>query len=234
VVAVVGRRQHLKGPEPWMISNEDYSEINKAMAVTFPFMAQKTAIRMRMCTDTGRIIGSVGPGDGSQGFEWDMFYVPGVDGHPAITRAGGHPNNISKSTKYPDEAWTVIRELGTTMGQKYVGETKMSIPIYRKDTSLRDTLVVGTPKHDSVIMDQLEKKGGYGDHMRFHTEGECRQIFTKDMDLVYAMDYAAGKDALDETLARVERLMNEAVDYGGEPKPFVGVPFPFKPAELTG
>jgi ABC-type glycerol-3-phosphate transport system substrate-binding protein len=224
----------VKSDKPWMISNEDYSEVTKAAAVAQPFMAQKTAIRMRMCTDAGRIIGTVGPGDGSQGFNWDMFFPPSVDGHPAITRAGGHPNNIAKSSKFPEEAWTVISQLGMTMGQKYVGETKMSIPIYRKDPSLRDTLVVGTPEHDNVIMDVLEKKGGYGDHMRFHTEGECRTIFKNQLDLVYAMDYAEGKKELDNVLAKVEGEMNAAVDYGGDPKPFVGVPFPFKPSELKG
>ncbi|MFH1086144.1 MAG: hypothetical protein V1772_10325, partial [Chloroflexota bacterium] len=121
---------------------------------------------------------------------------------------------------------------GTTMGQKYVGATKMSIPIYRKDTSLRDTLVVGTPKHDSVIMDVLEKKGGYGDHMRFHTEGECRAILTKQLDLVYAAPYDSSYKDLDAALAKSEKDMNDAVDYGGDPKPYPGLKWPFKPDEI--
>jgi ABC-type glycerol-3-phosphate transport system substrate-binding protein len=224
----------IKGPKPWIISNEDYSEVTKALAVNMPFMAQKTAMRVRMCTDVGRIIGSVGPGDGSKGFNWDIFYLPGVDGHEVVTRGGGHPNCISKSTKSPDEAWSVIKELGTTMGQKYVGATKMSIPIYRKDPSLRDTLVVGVPQHDNVMLDALEKKGGYGDHLRFHTEGECRTIMSNAVDLVYASDYDPTHKDLDATFAKIETEMNAAVDYGGDPKPYPGIKWPFKPAELTG
>lgn len=224
----------VRGPDKWMIGMEEYSEVTKAAAVGMPFMAQKTAIRMRMCTDTGRIIKSVGPGDGSQGFRWDLFHLPNDGPRQAVTRAGGHPTNVSKSTKYPDEAWIVCRELGTSLGQKYIGRTKMAVPCYRKDPSLRGELLTGVPEHDNVIVDCVEKKGGYGDHLRFHNEGECRAIFTKALDLIYNMPYEEAKAQLDDVLAKCEKEMNEIVDYGGGDKPYAGLPFPFKPEELKG
>ncbi|MBC7235744.1 MAG: extracellular solute-binding protein, partial [Chloroflexi bacterium] len=222
----------VKGPKPWIISQEDYSEVTKAAGVTFPFMAQKTAMRHRMCTDTGRIIGTVGPGDGSKGFRWDIFHSPNIDGKQAVTRAGGHPNNIAKSTKYPDEAWAICRELGTSIGQKWIGRTKMAVPCYRKDPTLRGELIVGVPKHDNVILDCVEQKGGYGDHLRFHNESEARQMFQKEMDLLYAMPYEQAKKELDNVLARLEEEMNKITDYGGEPKPYVGLQFPFRPGQV--
>ena len=225
---------NIRGPDASFIGEEDYAEINKASAVTFPFMAQKTAMRIRMCTDAGRIINSVGPGDGSEGFRWDIFHLPNVGGNQAVTRAGGHPTNISKSTEYPDEAWNVCRELGTSLGQKYIARTKMSTPCYRKDPDLMKEYIVGVPEHDVTMVDVVTKKGGYGDHLRFHNEGECRAIFTKAFDLLYNMPYNEAKAQMDDVLAKVEEEMNAVVDYGGGDKPYAGLPFPFQPEELKG
>ena len=85
------------------------------------------------------------------------------------------------------------------------------------------------PSKQDVLIGVLEDMGGYGDHMRFHTEGECRNLFSKQMDYVYTMPYEEAKGELDERMAKVEEEMNEKVDYGDE-LPFPDVQFPFRPA----
>jgi ABC-type glycerol-3-phosphate transport system substrate-binding protein len=221
----------VRGPDKFAMGQEDYAEVNKAAGVTFPFMAQKTAMRIRMCTDAGRIIGTVGVNEGAE-FDWDMFHLPNYQGQQAITRAGGHPTNIAKTTEHPDECWEVCKHLGTSIGQKYICRTKMAAIAYPADESLRGELETGEPAHDNVIMDVVDKKGGYGDHMRFHTEAECRTLFTNEMDLIYNEPYEDAKARLDSVLDDVEAEMNELVDYGPGEKPYAGLPFPFKPGQV--
>jgi ABC-type glycerol-3-phosphate transport system substrate-binding protein len=222
----------VRGPEAFIITMEDYSEVNSAANVTFPMMAGKVAMRIRMSTDTGRLIGTVGPGDDSGTFRWDLFHLPNYKGNQAVTRAGGHPNTIAKTTEHPGDAWAVCRELGTSLGQKYIAQTKMSVPCYRKDPELRKMLEVGVPEHDNVLMDVVEKKGGYGDHMRFNNETEVLRMYQKEMDLLFTEPYEDAKARLDETNVKLEKDMNEAIDYGGGEKPYAGLPFPFKPGQV--
>jgi hypothetical protein len=184
-----------------------------------------------MSTDTGRLIGTVGPGDESGAFRWDIFHLPNFGGNQAVTRAGGHPNCISKATKYPDDCWVVCREMGTSLGQKYIARTKMSVPCYRKDPQMRKELEVGTPEHDTVLMAVVEEKGGYGDHMRFHNEAECRRMYQNEMDLIFTEPYEEAKARLDELNVKLEEEMNAIVDYGGGDKPYAGLPFPFTPGQ---
>jgi multiple sugar transport system substrate-binding protein len=221
----------VRGPEAFCISQEDYGEINQAANVAFPMMAEKVAMRIRMSPDVGRLLGTVGPGDETGDFRWDLFYLPNWQGQQAITRAGGHPTCITSATEHPDDAWIVCRELGTSLGQKYIAETKMSIPCYRKDPELRKTLETGNPEHLEVLMGVVENKGGYGDHMRFHNENEPRRMYSNEMDLIYTEPYEEAKARLDETLEKLESDMNEVVDYGGGEKPYAGLPFPFQPGQ---
>jgi ABC-type glycerol-3-phosphate transport system substrate-binding protein len=221
----------VRGPEAFCISQEDYGEINQAANVAFPMMAEKVAMRIRMSPDVGRLLGTVGPGDETGDFRWDLFYLPNWQGQQAITRAGGHPTCITSATEHPDDAWIVCRELGTSLGQKYIAETKMSIPCYRKDPELRKALETGNPEHLEVLMGVVENKGGYGDHMRFHNENEPRRMYSNEMDLIYTEPYEEAKARLDETLEKLESDMNEVVDYGGGEKPYAGLPFPFQPGQ---
>ena len=221
----------VRGSDAFIITMEDYSEVNSAANVTFPMMAGKTAMRIRMSTDTGRLIGTVGPGDDSGQFRWDLFYLPSVGSNPAVTRAGGHPNCIVKWTEHPNEAWAVCRELGTSLGQKYIARTKMSVPCYRKDPELRKALEVGTPEHDNVLMGIVETKGGYGDHLRFHNEAEARRMYRSEMDLLFTEPYEQAKARLDEANVKLEKDMNDVLDYGGGDKPYAGLPFPFTPGQ---
>jgi ABC-type glycerol-3-phosphate transport system substrate-binding protein len=221
----------VRGPEAFMIGMEDYAEVNQAANVGFPLMAQKTAMRIRMSTDTGRIIGTVGVNEDAQ-FQWDIFHLPNYQGQQAITRAGGHPTCVAKSTEHPDEAWEICKHLGTSIGQKHICRTKMACIAYPADESLFDELVVGEPAHDNVLMDCVMKKGGYGDHMRFHNEGECRRMYQNEMDLLFTEPYEDAKARLDAVNVKLEEEMNEIVDYGTGEKPYAGLPFPFRPGQV--
>jgi ABC-type glycerol-3-phosphate transport system substrate-binding protein len=223
---------NIRGPEACSITQEDVSEINAAANVSFPLMAGKTAMRVRMSPDVGRMLGTAGPGDETGKFRWDLFYLPNYQGQQAVTRAGGHPTCITTASEHPDDAWIVCRELGTSLGQKYIAETKLSIPCYRKDPSLRTALETGNPEHLEVLLGVVEDKGGYGDHMRFHNENEPRRMYTNEMDLIFTEPYEEAKSRLDDTLAKLEADMNEVVDYGGGEKPYAGLPFPFTPGQV--
>ena len=205
----------------FVISQEDYSEVTKAAAVSFPFLAGKVAMRIRMSPDVGRALKA------APEFNWDLFYLPNSGSNQAVTRAGGHGNNVYARTKVPDEAWEVVKFMGMSPGQKYLADTRNSLPVYRKDSSLRETFLRGEPPHDDVLFGVLENKGGYGDHMRFHNESECLNLFQNKLDLLYNEPYEEAASKLDQYMADVEKEMNAIVDYGDE-LPFKGVQFPFK------
>ena len=208
----------------YCISSEDSAEINAASGVAFPFQAGKVGMRIRMSPDVGRNLSA----NLSDKFDWDLMYLPNSDTHQAVTRAGGHGHNISAKTKLPEEAWEFVKFCGTTPGMKYIADTRLALPVYRKDPSLRANFLRGEPEHDSVLFGVLEDRGGYGDHMRFHNEGAVRALFQKQMDLFYNMPYEEAKVIANDKLAEVEAEMNELVEYG-DTLPFKGVEFPFPP-----
>ena len=215
--------------EKFLISQEDNSEVTKAAGVANVFESGKVALYQRMSTDIGRALKTVGDKfDGvSDKFDWDVFYLPNFGDHKAVTRAGGHPHNIAKSTKVADEAWELCRYMGME-GQKFIATSKLSVPIWRKSPDHRKLFEEGKPPHDNVILGVLEDRGGYGDHLRFHNEGEVRAMFQKQMDLLYNMPYEEADAQIDEICAKLEADMNEAVDYGPE-LPFPDLEFPYKP-----
>lgn len=214
--------------EGFLMSQEDYSEVTQAAGLANAWEAGKVALYLRMSTDIGRGLQTIGDKfDGTDKFDWDVFYLPNYGDKLGVTRAGGHPHNIAKSTKVADDAWELCRWLGME-GQKYIATSKVSVPVWRKDPNLRSLFETGKPPHDKVILGVLEDRGGYGDHLRFHNEGEVRDMYTKEFDLLYNMPYAEADAQLDEVCARLEQQMNDAVDYGPE-LPFPDLQFPFKP-----
>jgi hypothetical protein len=68
--------------------------------------------------------------------------------------------------------------------------------------------------------------------MRFHNEVECRRMYQNEMDLIFTEPYEDAKARLDEVNAKLEKDMNEIVDFGGGDKPYAGLPFPFKPGQV--
>ena len=80
-------------------------------------------------------------------------------------------------------------------------------------------------------MGVVEEKGGYGDHMRFHNEVECRRMYQNEMDLIFTEPYEDAKARLDSVNEKLEKEMNDIVDYGGGERPYAGLPFPFKPGQ---
>ena len=207
----------------YCIGQEDYSEVTKAAGVSMPFQAGKVGMRIRMSPDVGRcLVANI-----SDRFNWDLFYLPNSGDHKAVTRAGGHGHNINAKTKIPEEAWELVRYCGME-GMKYIADTRLALPVYRKDTALRESFLRGEPEHDKVLFGVLEDRGGYGDHMRFHNEGEVRALFQKQMDLFYNMSYEEAVGQLEEKMAAVEKEMNDLVDYGDE-LPFPDIDFPFPP-----
>ena len=218
----------VKGPDPFLVGMEDYAELTQAASVSFPFLAQKTALRVRMCTDAAVILKTIGPGDGSEGFEWDMFHLPNYGDQQAVTRAGGKAQTISATTDHVEECWTVIREMGTTLGGKHVAKHKLFLPVYRANPELKDLYCVGVPEHDRVVYDCLDKKGGYGDHMRHFNSTEVWNIYQKANEELYSLPYEEAVAQQGAMLERCEKEMNELVDYGDKAnKPFEGVVHPF-------
>jgi len=207
----------------FVITEEEASEVNKAASVTFPFLAGKEIMRIRMVPDVGRALATI-----KDRFKWDLFYLPNYKGNLAITRAGGHGNNIYAKTKVPDETYEFCKWMGTSPGMRVNAKTKASVPIYRRDPELRKFYETKEPEHDNVIMGVLEDRGGYGDHLRFHNEGEVRAHFQKQCDLLYTQPYAEAKAKLDDMMKKLEAEMNQMIDYGKE-LPFPNIKFPFKP-----
>ena len=204
----------------YIIAQEDISEISAAAGMG-PFYSGFVGLHFRMSPDVGTALRTVG-----DRFEWDVFYLPNYGANQAITRAGGHGHNVAKSSKVPQEAYEFSKFLGTTPGMTYVAKTKVSIPIYRKDPSLRRLFETREPRHDHAIMGVLEDRAGYFDHMRFHNEGECLSLFINEMALLYTEPYEQASARLERTYARLEEEMNAIVDYGNE-LPFIGIRFPF-------
>jgi len=110
-----------------------------------------------------------------------------------------------------------------------MAKTKSGLPTYR-DPDLRKLFEVGNPRHDNVLLGVVEDRGGYGDHMRFHTEVECRRLYQKEMDLLYNKPYDEAAKELDGVIERLEQEMNDLVDYGDK-LPYPGIQFPFKPVK---
>lgn len=209
--------------DKWIISDQDSSEVTKAASVSNAFMAGKVALHHRMSPDVGSAIATI-----KDKFEWDAFFLPNYKNNLAVTRAGGHGNNIYVKTKVPDEAYEFCKFLGTTPGQMPQAKARILVPVYRKDPALRKAWLTGQPKHDDVIFGVLEDRGGYGDHMRFNNEDELLRMFQTEMQKLYALPYPEAKAKLNDTLKQLETEMNKLVDYGPE-LPFQGVQFPFKP-----
>lgn len=214
--------------DKFIISAEEQSEVNKATGASYPFFAGMTAMHIRMSPDVGSALKSVG-----DKFEWDLFHLPNYQGKQAVTRAGGHGHNIVKASKVREEAYEFSKFCGTSPGMMYMATSKVAVPGYRKDKDVRAKFLEGKPDHSAVLYDCLEKKGGYGDHLRFHNEGEVLAMFRKEMDLLYNEDYAQAKARLDEAMAKVEKDMNDIVDYGDE-LPFPDIVFPFPPPPPVG
>jgi hypothetical protein len=215
--------------DKFVIGQEDYSEVTKATGMSAPFYAGKTALRQRMSPDVGTAIKTIG-----DKFEWDLFHLPNYQGKQAITRAGGHGHNVVKASKVRDEAYEFSKFCGTSPGMMHIAKAKTCVPIYRKDKAIRAEFLKGDPAHGAVLMDCLEKKGGYGDHLRFHNEGECLSMFQKELDLLYNEPYDSAKTKLDEVMAKLEKDMNAIVDYGGGDLPFPDIVFPFPPPPPVG
>ena len=205
------------------ISQEDYSEVTQASAVGAPFYAGKTALRHRLSGDVNRALLSVG-----DKFEWDLMYLPNDGDNLAISEANGHGHNIPKTSPVADSAWEYAKFLGTSPGLSYMAKTKDSVPVYRKDPELRKMLETGEPRHSNIIMGTLEDRGGYGDHMRFHNEGECLNLYRNRFDLIFNDTYENVKPTLSAQMKELEDELNAITDYGEEP-PFEGIEFPFKP-----
>ena len=207
----------------WIISDDDQSEINKAASTSYAFFAGKVAFHLRMSPDVGSSITVIG-----DKFEWDAFFLPNSKDNKAVTRAGGHGNNIYAKTKVPDEAYEFCKFLGTTPGQMPQAKARILVPVFRKDPALRQAWLTGNPKHDSVIFGVLEDRGGYGDHMRFNNEDELLRMFTSEVQKLYALPHAEAKNSINGVMKQLETDMNKIVDYGSE-LPFQGMQFPFKP-----
>jgi len=208
----------------FVIGQEDYSEITKAAAVNMPFQAGRVGMRIRMSTDYGRCLTS----NTKDKFDWDLMYLPNYGDHLAVTRAGGHGNNIVANSEHPDEAWEFVKFMGTSPGMVAMIKTGNGMPVYRKDPSLRELIPTDYPDHPEVLWGVLENRGGYGDHMRFHNASECENLFTNKLDVLYNEPYEEAIKKLDSAMAEVEEEMNGLVNYGDE-LPFPDIKFPFPP-----
>jgi len=208
--------------DKFLISQEDYAEVNKAAGVGAPFYAGITALRHRLSGDVNRAISTVG-----DAFEWDLMYLPNDGDNLAVSEALGHGHNIAKSSKVANEAFEFVKFCGTTPGLQYLAKSKDSVPVYKKDPSLREMLETGGPEHTNVIIGTLEDRGGYGDHMRFHNEGECLSIFQNELDLLYNEPYEEAKPKLSQAMKDLEEQLNSIVDYG-DTLPWPDMEFPFR------
>ncbi len=126
---------------------------------------------------------------------------------------------------------TFCKFCGTSPGMKYNAQSKLSVPIYRKDPELRKMFETGNPAHDNVVIGVLTDRGGYGDHLRFHNEGECLSEFQNQMTLLYTNPYEESKKNLDATMKALEDQLNGMIDYGSE-LPFPDLKFPFPPPTM--
>lgn len=205
------------------IGDEESAELNKASNMQYPIFAGKVAMHIRMSPDVGQALRVIG-----DRFEWDLMYLPNYGDKLSVTRAGGHGNNINSKTAIPEEAWQFIKFYGTTPGQTFVAKTKVGVPTYRADPSLRKMYEVGNPPHDTVLLGVCEDRGGYGDHIRYHNETEGRRAYKKEMDLIYTKPYEEATKEMDAVLPRLEQELNGMLEYG-DSLPFPDLEFPFKP-----
>lgn len=211
------------GKDGFVISEEEGAEIASAAAVAFPLQAEKTAMRIRSSTDYGRLLST----NMQEKFEWDLMYLPNWEDNLAVTRAGGHGHNIATDTDHPEEAWELVKFMGTTPGMEKLVKAGHGLPVYRKDPSLREILESGDyPDHREVLLGVVEDRGGYGDHLRFHNAYECRRIFENKLDVLYNEPYEEAVQKLDATMAEAEEEMNEVINYGDE-LPYTDIEHPF-------
>ena len=87
-------------------------------------------------------------------FDYDIMYWPKVETQATEFGVGGFP--IMKGTKYPDEAWKLIKYLTSKESMAYTTGRGISIPGRR--SLAYDPEVMGEyPKHSRIFYDSLEQ-----------------------------------------------------------------------------
>jgi len=136
--------------------------------------------------------------------KWDIQHMPyGPKGRFTRSSAGSHA--IAAVTKYPDQAWKLVKYLGSGPLMNKLAESGLIVPAY-KPAAYSDGFLQPTkdPEHSQIFLDCLE----YGKYEPVETPvfDEITNILNADLDAVWS-----GAKSVDDFIKEVVPKINDAL-----------------------
>jgi multiple sugar transport system substrate-binding protein len=179
-----------------------------------PFALGRALFRVRAAASISRIADEV-----AGNFDWDVLPFPGRRaGQPGVTIVSGNPHTASKSTKYPDEAYGLMKLLAGPEAQGLWAKEKIQLPTLK---TAQEVFVKDPNRHTQVFADAY--KVPYGIHFRHDNTQRHYSEYGKAMGEVYA-----GRQNMADTLRAFTARVNNEVEYGAC-QPYKGMAVPIKP-----
>jgi multiple sugar transport system substrate-binding protein len=153
-------------------------------------------------------------------FDYDIAPFPGkTKGQPGVTIVSGNPHTVSKTTKYPEESYKLIRFLAGDDVQGFWAKEKVVLPTLKK----YQAEFTKDPKiHTSVFADGY--KIPYGIHFRHNATSRHYGEYGTEMN----NEVLAGKKTMTDALRQLTQRMNNEIE-PGPCMPYKGLQVPLKP-----
>ena len=119
-------------------------------------------------------------------FNWDIAPVPmGTKGIPRITYAGTNTLHIFSGTKYPDQAWDLLKFMAGPGGMKYFMKT--GTPCFIASAQSEDYMI-GKPEHRQVAVDIGQYGRTYYPHLG---NDRWKEIYNQEIQALYLGEASA-------------------------------------------
>jgi ABC-type glycerol-3-phosphate transport system substrate-binding protein len=116
----------------------------------------------------------------------------------------GHPHLIAAATKYPDQAFDVVKYLASPPVQEFVGREGLTTPGLK---SKYDTSRTPPPAHARVFREIYDRPRGIP--FRHHNTVDNWDVYGKEI-----LPIVAGERSLESGLRELNRMLNDKVEYG--------------------
>lgn len=179
-----------------------------------PFGLGRALFRIRAAASISRIEQEVGGN-----FEYDIVPFPGKNkGQTGVTIVSGNPHTASKTTKFPDAAYGLMKFLAGPEAQGLWAKNKIQLPTLKK---AQEEFVKDPKRHTHVFVDSY--KVPYGIHFRHDNTRQHYSDYGKVMNEVFA-----GKQNMSDALKELNTRINGEVAYGNC-LPYKGMAVPIRP-----
>jgi multiple sugar transport system substrate-binding protein len=154
-------------------------------------------------------------------FDYDIAPMPGRrKGQSGVTIVSGNPHTVSKTAKYPDEAYQFMKFLAGPDVQNFWAKEKVQLPTLK--SAQAEYVKDATGKlHTSVFADSY--KVPYGIHFRHNNLQRHYSEHSAEMTKVYD-----GAATMTDSLRAFTARINNEVEYGSC-LPYKGMAVPIKP-----